>query len=318
MSEHEGTEIDDADDTSSPPVVPSKKAVKLYDNAIIIVAFLLVDEHDKVVLMQEAKPTCRGQWYIPAGKVDKNESLITAAQREMKEETGLEVEITQLCHIENFPRMKLNWTRYCCTGKITGGKLKTEAEQDKESLQAAWFSCEKVLAGPSKQFPLRGTDFFAMLESVREKRRKIPPFVVIEQKEAAEQGFDQDVARVILADTEHQGVFQFTDTRLFHRDAVLNADAGESFAYAAQKLLFEAFSVRSSVIGVYKVEHCGLGGYDGTRMTVLLETTKNQGTGDLLKFVKLEDLKTVDSPEAAELLAIMSDCEANTVPLDTL
>ena len=32
--------------------------------------------------------------------------------------------------------------KYTCTGKIVGGKLKTTAEADKESLQAGWFTSD--------------------------------------------------------------------------------------------------------------------------------------------------------------------------------
>ena len=30
----------------------------------------------KVLMIQEAKPSCRGQWYLPAGRMEKNESIV--------------------------------------------------------------------------------------------------------------------------------------------------------------------------------------------------------------------------------------------------
>lgn len=30
----------------------------------------------KVLLVQEAKPSCRGKWYLPAGRMEKNETIV--------------------------------------------------------------------------------------------------------------------------------------------------------------------------------------------------------------------------------------------------
>lgn len=30
----------------------------------------------KVLMIQEAKRSCRGQWYLPAGRMEKNESIV--------------------------------------------------------------------------------------------------------------------------------------------------------------------------------------------------------------------------------------------------
>ena len=40
-----------------------------------VVAVVLIDEEGNVLLTQEGFDPCRGQWYLPAGRVDPNETL---------------------------------------------------------------------------------------------------------------------------------------------------------------------------------------------------------------------------------------------------
>ena len=45
-------------------------------NLTIIVAAVIMDEsNSNVLLIQEAKRECRGQWYLPAGRLEENETL---------------------------------------------------------------------------------------------------------------------------------------------------------------------------------------------------------------------------------------------------
>ena len=47
----------------------------LGDNVVYIVAGAAI-ENDKVLMIQEAKPSCRGQWCLPVGTVARKESLV--------------------------------------------------------------------------------------------------------------------------------------------------------------------------------------------------------------------------------------------------
>ena len=47
----------------------------LRSNVTYIVAGVVV-VGDKVLLIQEAKPSCRGDWYLPAGRMEANETIV--------------------------------------------------------------------------------------------------------------------------------------------------------------------------------------------------------------------------------------------------
>ena len=53
-----------------PLFVPKVKKTVTY-----IVMAVLFDDNDRVVLVQEAKASCKGTWYLPAGRVEKGENL---------------------------------------------------------------------------------------------------------------------------------------------------------------------------------------------------------------------------------------------------
>ena len=109
-------------------------------------------------MMQEAKSTCAGQWYLPVGRMEPGEDIAEAAQREVLEETGLHFQITTLLMVESAGG---SWFRFVVTGEVTGGRLKTPADADKESLQAKWISDLGELS-------LRANDVLTLVEKGRQ------------------------------------------------------------------------------------------------------------------------------------------------------
>ena len=66
-----------------------------------ITSAVIVEHEGKVLLGRRNKTNCEGMWVIPGGGVDWGEKIKDAAIREIKEETGMDVEIVkQLGHQE--------------------------------------------------------------------------------------------------------------------------------------------------------------------------------------------------------------------------
>ena len=66
-----------------------------FPNPRVAVAMFLADR-DRLLLVQRGVPPEQGRWALAAGFVDRGESPEAAARREMREETGLEVQVERL------------------------------------------------------------------------------------------------------------------------------------------------------------------------------------------------------------------------------
>lgn len=100
-------------------------------------ACVLINEDNEVLMIQEAKKSCAGLWYLPAGRMEKGENIVEATIREVFEETGLQIKVTTLLAVESAGG---SWFRFVLTGDVIGGELKTLAQADQESMQAKWVS----------------------------------------------------------------------------------------------------------------------------------------------------------------------------------
>uniref|UniRef100_A0A3Q4H3B0 Nudix (nucleoside diphosphate linked moiety X)-type motif 18 n=1 Tax=Neolamprologus brichardi TaxID=32507 RepID=A0A3Q4H3B0_NEOBR len=130
------------------------KPATLRKNVTYIVCAVIFNEKE-VLMVQEAKPDCYKQWYLPAGRVEVGESLEEAMKREVKEEAGFESEpVTLLLIQEQGPQ----WIRFIFLAKVTGGSLKSLSAADQESLQASWWDRQSELQ-------LRGRDILRLIES---------------------------------------------------------------------------------------------------------------------------------------------------------
>jgi len=63
---------------------------------------VVVWKDDEVLLIRRAKPPRRGEWSIPGGAQELGETVKDTATREVREETGLDVTVTDLIEVVDF------------------------------------------------------------------------------------------------------------------------------------------------------------------------------------------------------------------------
>lgn len=124
------------------PTCPSCGLIVFLDPKVAVV--VLVSDGDRLLFVQRGAEPQIGKWCFPGGYVDRGEEVESAARREVREETGLDVEITGLIGVYSLPSNPVIVIAY--SGRVRGGKLVagTDAED------ANWFEVETL---PDLAFP---------------------------------------------------------------------------------------------------------------------------------------------------------------------
>jgi 8-oxo-dGTP diphosphatase len=74
-------------------------SLKIEGRIVLGVAAVIWNGRGDVLLIRRAKEPRKGQWSLPGGKLEFGETLIEGVRREVREETGLEVEILGLIDV---------------------------------------------------------------------------------------------------------------------------------------------------------------------------------------------------------------------------
>ncbi|MFQ5611614.1 MAG: NUDIX domain-containing protein [Anaerolineae bacterium] len=117
------------------------------------VAVVLARQGQKLLLVQRANAPLAGYWAPPAGYIEIDETLEEGAAREVREETGYEVEIERLLGVYSRPNAGVIFTVY--EGRLTGGQPRRDEE---ETLDMGLFAPDAL---PRQTAPTGGPDLDA-------------------------------------------------------------------------------------------------------------------------------------------------------------
>jgi 8-oxo-dGTP pyrophosphatase MutT (NUDIX family) len=135
-----GRRIDYYDDPTAPP-----------PNSIVPAANVIVVDDDGRILM--IRRSDNDNWAVPGGGLDLGESLPETAVREVREETGIECEVTGLVGIFTDPKHLIHYTsndevRQEFSVVFTARPLSGEHTTSSESLEVRWVERERVCELP--------------------------------------------------------------------------------------------------------------------------------------------------------------------------
>jgi len=65
---------------------------------------IVLVEGGRILLVKRGREPFRGEWAVPGGRIEEGETAEECAKREMKEETGLDVEIIRLTGLYSDPK----------------------------------------------------------------------------------------------------------------------------------------------------------------------------------------------------------------------
>ena len=114
----------------------------------------VLEKDGKFLLVQEAKEKCYKKWNIPAGHLDFNESIKQGAIREIKEETGCDVELNGILYIANRIIKDDLFIMIIFSTKIINENIKYDKS---EILDVQWYSYDEIMNHMDDK--LRGIDF---------------------------------------------------------------------------------------------------------------------------------------------------------------
>ncbi len=102
---------------------------------IVSAASVILNEDNEMLLIKGPR---RG-WEMPGGQVEEGESLIDAAVREAKEESGADIEVVKFCGV--FQNVKSSISNNMFLARFVGGELTTTPE----SLEVGFFPIPTAL-----------------------------------------------------------------------------------------------------------------------------------------------------------------------------
>jgi len=118
---------------------------QLHNNQPEAVVMIMFNNDKTKILLNKEYRMAMGDWVysFPAGLIDPGESIEQAARRELKEETGLQIEQIDDILGENYSAMGFSNEKNICVVGIANG-LFQPSTSTQEEIEAKWYSKEEI------------------------------------------------------------------------------------------------------------------------------------------------------------------------------
>lgn len=130
---------------------------------VTLVGCVLLERQGKFLFLQQARGRRQpGRWGLPGGKPEPGETLFEATKREVREETGLAIELSGFVGMVRTGHTADPNLFVCFAGKLPNTEGEPELQLKAGEINAArWFSVAELQAGT---FPLRAQPLATLAE----------------------------------------------------------------------------------------------------------------------------------------------------------
>lgn len=146
----------------------------------LIVVNAVIQKDDEVLLIQRSKEPAKGSWVVPGGHVKYNEELEEAVIREVKEETGLEVNIVGIISTKT-DKEGIDPRGFHLAVNFLTTPVKGRIQKTKEAKDIKWFKLGKL----PKNLGLGCKEYFQETitpeQQISELIKYIPPMPMVNQ-----------------------------------------------------------------------------------------------------------------------------------------
>ena len=107
-----------------------------------IIVSALIEKNDKILLIKERLEDNKEHWIIPGGTVEFGESLEEALKREIKEETGLAIDVVKF--VDFTEAIHVNYDYHTVIFFFLAKPLSEDITLDQKGLDAQFFTKEEI------------------------------------------------------------------------------------------------------------------------------------------------------------------------------
>lgn len=117
-----------------------------YPRSPVVIAAVIVRRGDRILLAKRGGEPYKGLWAPPGGGVELGETVFEAGKREVREETGIDIEIDGIQEVEDFIRrdadglVQAHLVIIRLLGSYAGGTARADSDAD----DVGWFSLDEL------------------------------------------------------------------------------------------------------------------------------------------------------------------------------